>query len=133
MAKQISYRMNLDLAGYKEGETWDKGTEPLIVTKWAEQGGGSVKGGQPILTILIDGKPQERKELKTFTVCPKCGYPDDAEIKILCKGKNQDGSPCKFSGDRLADNGYCFKHQDQAPKNDDQSDNLKTEEGTPNS
>jgi len=137
MADNIIYRMNIDLAGFKKGDWWVKGTEPPVVKKWVELGGG-VYGTSPILTIE-ERDPLELGELKSeFTgVCPKCGYNSDKkevipelspkknEIKktdddqVFCKGVKADGSPCEFSGNRVRENGYCFMHQDQAPVDDE--------------
>lgn len=130
MAKKTIYRMNIDLAGYKKGAWWEKGTEPLVVTKWARLNGGSSMGRQIITIEKRDPIELGKKQFETSFICPKCGYDPSKdetdldeqknnETKIdtrVCKGVKSDGTPCEFSGNRVRENGYCFMHQDQAPK-----------------
>ncbi len=141
MTAEIIYIMNIAIAGFKKGDWWIKGTEPLVVTKWAEQGGG-IYGTNSDTIITIEARdPIELGENKAeFTgVCPKCGYNDKKEVipelspkkneinnDRICKGVKTDGSPCVFSGNRVRENGYCFMHQDQAPKEEKPPDEEPT-------
>jgi len=169
MAKKI-YRMNIDLAGFKKGRSWVEGTEPEIVTKWAELGGGVFVESAIITIEDYDGDDTIETGDVLFKPCPRCGYfhgiqdelkaekesvqeesdidssstpayePEflkKEEVSIVtnepevdetetddtgsldirkCKGTNQNGSPCSFTGKKVKENGYCGKHQHQVPK-----------------
>jgi len=77
MADKTIYRMNVDLAGFKKGQWWEKGKEPhIVIAEWARLGGG-VFNGQPI--ILIETGEADIHGSKV--VCPKCGHEFDESKK----------------------------------------------------
>lgn len=136
-------QMNIDLAGFKAGQRWLYDLAPDIIKKWADLPGvygstrivtvldkipeseqqkdkfkcpkcGYVEGDpiEPAETVKPEKTLQETNQEKINN-----SFADEVDPKNRftrkCKGQNLDGSPCKFTGKKVLENGYCIKHQHQ--------------------
>lgn len=108
-------KMNVELAGFSQGQKWLYDKAPDVVKMWLEK--KSILFETRICSLVTkDGKPVSTESIKIET--PKSdslAHLDDATRKLysVCKGVKNDGTPCK-SHMLIEGTQYCRHHQHQA-------------------